>query len=490
MLMHKLRTAALSLLMLAALAAGASYGVLGAFAPTREGEPTNPQVPREGEPPGEPRTSQARQEPRPPDAPRSADARMTVAGRVLDPAGKPVKGAVVDLLARPRSPWVGSSDTFDNPRLLAQARTDADGRFRFDAPRTSSNRFFEVHLLSIAPGYGLGWAELNPDAKDPAAEMRLQPEQVVRTRLVDVTGVPAPGVEVRVMGLSRPGTADRRDSVWVYSRPPEENRTWPQPVKSDDQGRIVLKGIGRGTSVSLRVDDPRFARQDLTLDAGITAAFREKTLALQPARIIDGRVLAADTGQPLPNAVVSATTFVESTTARGYFTAKFRADDKGHFVMNPIAGESYTLGAFPTGGEPYLVPQEEFAIPRGAVKATHDIKLPRGVLIAGKVVEEGTGRPLANSSIQYMPMNYDGRAVLSGWQAIVASDEDGSFRIAVPPGKGHLLVFGPTGDYVLRRDRRDHALQRQAGRDPLPRRRHHPLRGEGRRDRRTRSPRH
>ncbi len=39
--------------------------------------------------------------------------------------------------------------------------------------------------------------------------------------------------------------------------------------------------------------------------------------------------------------------------------------------------------------------------------------------------------------------------MLSGWQAIVASRDDGSFQIAVPPGKGHLLVFGPTGDYVL-----------------------------------------
>jgi hypothetical protein len=70
------------------------------------------------------------------------------------------------------------------------------------------------------------------------------------------------------------------------------------------------------------------------------------------------------------------------------------------------------------------------------------------VLIRGRVTEEKTNRPLAASSIQFIPV-HGGDDVLSGWQAIVASQDDGSFQIAVPAGKGHLLVFGPTGDYVL-----------------------------------------
>jgi hypothetical protein len=116
--------------------------------------------------------------------------------------------------------------------------------------------------------------------------------------------------------------------------------------------------------------------------------------------------------------------------------------------MNPIAGESYILGAFPTGGEPYLIQQDELKWVKGAVKADHDIKLPRGVLLRGKVTEEGTGRILAGASVQFIPVR-GADNVLSGWQAIVASDDDGTYRIAVPPGKGHLLIFGPTADFVL-----------------------------------------
>ncbi len=77
---------------------------------------------------------------------------MTVAGRVLDPDGKPVQGAVVDLVARRRSPRVGTSDEGDDHALLGQGRTDGEGRYRLDAPRTASTRVFEVHAVAAARG--------------------------------------------------------------------------------------------------------------------------------------------------------------------------------------------------------------------------------------------------------------------------------------------------------------------------------------------------
>jgi RNA polymerase sigma factor (sigma-70 family) len=381
---------------------------------------------------------------------RPAPGRMIAVGHVLDPDGKPVTGAVVELVAQSRSPWVGASEEIfgSEHALLGQGQSDGDGRFRLDALRMGATRVFQVYALAAAPGYGLGWAKLNPDAEQAAADIRLLPEQPIRARLVDVTGAPANRVEVRVRNIARLNDQGPRASIWLWNNPPRGTRTWPRPVTTDDQGRIALTGIVRGDRVRLDVRDLRYARQDLLIDSSTAAPSGEITLALESARIIEGRVLAADTGRPIPNAVVSAETQVMNEHASGFFTAKFRADAQGRFIMNPPVGESYTLGAFATGGEPYLVPQERLEWTKGAVKAAHDIKLPRGVLIRGKVTELGTGRPLPASSIQYIPAEVQGD-LLWGWQATVASRDDGSFRIAVAPGKGNVLIFGPTGDYVL-----------------------------------------
>ncbi len=417
MLIHKLKFIALTLMTLGAIATGA--GIVGGALAMKD-EPQKPLA--APEPSNNPKSKIQN--------PKSG--RMFVAGRVLDPDGKPVKGAAVNLVASPRKPWVAASEGEDTFTVLGQGETDGDGRYRLEVARTSSARCLGLAALGSASGFGSGMAELNPDADQPAAEIRLQPEQVVRVRLVELSGMPAVGVEVRA------------------HRMPSEVRAWPRPAKTDDQGRLLLSGIGRDAPISLLVRDPRYAREDLYIPPASQAAPRDKetTLALEPARIIEGRVLAADTGKPIPNAVVSATTRVQNEHANGFFTAKFRADAEGRFTMNPIAGESYTLGAFPTGGEPYLIQQDELKWVKGAVKANHDIKLPRGVSIRGKVTEKGSGRPLAESSIQFIPAGGD-RTVLSGWQAIVASRDDGSFQLAVPPGKGHLLIFGPTPDYVL-----------------------------------------
>jgi hypothetical protein len=369
---------------------------------------------------------------------------MTVVGRVLGPDGKPVKDAVVDVLEASRLMWDRPDDgTLIESIVVGQCRTDGDGRFRCEVSRAASLRVDGVTAIAAAPGFGFGGASLDDDDERPEAEIKLQSEQVVRARLVDIAGAPAKGVEVRVMNVLPPD----EDDGPANDEPPQGTRAWPGPFRTDDQGRVALRGIGRGFNVQLDVRDLRYARQLLSIKWNEEAPGREVTLTLEPAKLIEGRVLAADTGRPIPGAVVLADAFRDGDPNYVVLTARSRTDDQGRFLINPFPGASYSLRAFPTGGEPYLIPEDEIQWPKGAVRTTYDIRLPRGVSIRGRVTERGSDRPLAGSSIQYIPAR-DRNDVLSGSRALVASRTDGSFQIVVPAGKGHLLICGPSNDYV------------------------------------------
>ena len=77
---------------------------------------------------------------------------------------------------------------------LADGRADGSGRFRIDAPGTSSTRHNYFGAVAMAPGYGIGWVTLDPDDDQPAAEISLRPEQVIQGRLFNVQGRPVPDV--------------------------------------------------------------------------------------------------------------------------------------------------------------------------------------------------------------------------------------------------------------------------------------------------------
>ena len=365
-------------------------------------------------------------------SPSPAPGRMFVVGRVLDPTGKPVNGATVELLGRARvvvtrGAWSGSEV------LLGRGKTDADGRFRIDAVRTSSVRYFFVHALVKAQV--LAWADINPDAQQPEAEIRLQPAQVIHGKLVDVNGQPAAGVELRSSHFGRVNNVGQGVDLVLEGTRPEGLNAWPEPIKTDDQGRFVFKGLGRGLYANLAVDDHRYAQQLLRIAADDRGPLQEVTLSLQPPKTIEGRVVTEDTGLPLPGTVITVD------------VSRVSADADGRFRANASVGDRSSVNAYPPADQPYLVARAAVEWTKGLVKKQLDIKLSRGVVIRGKVTEQGTGSPLSGSSIMFVPVN--GSAdVESKWDAIVPSADDGSFRIVVPPGKGHLLVFGPTGDFV------------------------------------------
>jgi hypothetical protein len=364
--------------------------------------------------------------------------RMFVTGRVLDPSGNELAGVPIEIIGRPREPWVHSIVDIERHRVLGHGLSTAGGRFSLEASRTSFTRFFEVYALAAAPGFGLGWAELNANAGAPTVEIRLRVEQVIRGKLFDVNGQPAPKVKLEIWSVGRPTKIGMFDGINIGSAHlPDALRNWPRPVTTDDQGRFTLAGIGRDVMVGISVRDGRFAGESFSIQTDNHDGAKEFSQTLQPATIIAGQVLAADTGEPVPRAVISLSS-----------SEHVRADEHGHYTTNVHPATHYRAEVFPPEGTPYLAIEQDVSCPKGTVNKTQDVKLPRGVLLRGKVSERGSGRPVAGASVQWLAARSKA-GVIEGWQAVVLTKEDGSYQIVVPPGKGHLFVYGPNSDYVL-----------------------------------------
>jgi RNA polymerase sigma factor (sigma-70 family) len=436
MVIHKVKAISLTLLLLGAFATSAGYL-------TRS-------LARNNDPPRSAAVT-------PDDAnPKPAAGRMFVVGRVLDPRGKAVPRASVMAAARIKLS-VGSVGLRRlAATMIGHVDADGSGRFRLDAPRTSSSRNDEFMAIALAPGYGAGWVKIDPDADQPVADISLEPEQVIEGRLFDVQGRPAQGVVVSVCRIhrdlvrdpGRPFDGSRRpDGPMFWWDRVTDLPAWPKPATTDSNGLFTIHGVGRGLRARMSVIDPRFASQMIDVETDDAPGAKLLKTVLQPAKIFTGRVTYADTGKPVPHAQLQVMASGEGQL--GNRPTEFRTEADGRFRVNPSPGDRFTIRATPPAGQLYLTASKRVDWPKGAVEQSLDLALPRGVTIHGKVIEEGSAHPVSGALVDFRSQMRAGKASDDGFSE-ASTAEDGSFALAAPPGAGHLAVQAPNEDYVLR----------------------------------------
>jgi hypothetical protein len=399
----------------------------------------------------------AAQEPPPGEAPGSeAPGQSTVAGRLIGPADQAIPGGRVAVLLHeyrrsesPEGTWFPAGLSITT-RVWMLGQADAEGRFQLAGPRTSASLPpAGASLVVAAPGFGIVHKTLDHAAARHEVTIALEPERFVRGRLIDLQGQPAAGVKVHLL---RPDPAFA--ALW-YDRSLEGLLPfWPRPATTDDKGRFLVRGLGRA-KVTLDARHPRLAPQHLDVQTLSPEETREVTLSLAPARVLRGRVTYADSRKPAPDTrvlVISA----KDEFGMGYQKVEGRADHNGRFALPVFPGEFLAVIAHLPPGTPYLVLRE--VTPWAAVaRQEAGFRLVRGTLVRGTVTEQPSGKPIAGARVQYRARENNNpfyrRKVRGGDMEeyllqTAVSRADGKFTLAVPPGPGHLLVLGPTLDYV------------------------------------------
>jgi RNA polymerase sigma factor (sigma-70 family) len=388
-----------------------------------------------------------------------------LAGRVLDPEGKPLADAKVWLIV----PWV---------KALEVTRSDADGNFRLPADIKDTDKLSEnewvIRLVATHERFGLALPAIRPGND---IELRMVKDDMrIRGRVLDLQGKPIAGVTISPQRVqaSAGESLDRwldtlkaaEDQVNVITDREMRRKIAPTPfltpVTTDEQGRFTLNGLGRERLVELRVSGPTIATSEIWVMTRAGADIRVENdpgnaklgyklyhgamfdFAAVPTQPFEGIVSDRESGKPIPKAVVRSEYPIRIETV---------SDADGKYTLRGLGPGEHRLVVTPPAGELNLPLEMAGGRANNHQPVRLDFALSRGVWIEGTVTDARTKRPVAGASIYYTPLADGAVATVAGdplafEEPAGRTDADGKFRVVGVPGPGGIAVHAPGGPYV------------------------------------------
>jgi RNA polymerase sigma factor (sigma-70 family) len=382
---------------------------------------------------------------------------LELAGRVLDPDGRPVAGSRL---------YVTGSKRSDHRPL---ATTDAAGQFRLTMKPAEVGT--DGRLLAGAEGHAPDWVDLSRCGPGEVV-LRLRKDDVPLTgRVINLEGQPVAGATLEVARLGKQEQGEdlkswidhnveqRRRNVWVNERGlltvALSALGQPLSATTGPDGRFRLSGAGRDRVLSVRVRGKgvehkyfwAVTRPDAPKDGYIrTREFSyglygpEVTVLVAPSRPIQGTVRDRVTGKPVAGVLVEE---VNNNHVQAF------TDAKGQYRLEGVPKRpSYSLTAAGKKGIPYFDCHiRRVTDTAGFDPLTVDFQIDRGLEITGRIRETGTGKPV-RGEVHYSPMyrnprlkDYpslsEGGVIISNWGKV---QPDGTFTVLAIPGPGALAV--------------------------------------------------
>jgi RNA polymerase sigma factor (sigma-70 family) len=377
-------------------------------------------------------------------------------GRVLRQDGTVVPGAQIVVLAR--SPFESGIRGLRD-HAVGMTSSDDQGFFHLSVPHVPN--WFQDHLVTFqisTPEHEILTRSIRMiSGQNHQIIATIEPSIPLSGRLIDSKRKPIENVKVEPIRI---GSAVNETPLNEQGDDPLPN--WPESVSTDNNGRFTLPGLGGISNVWLRVHDPRYALDavridDLPRDAG------EVVWKLEHASPLEIEVRTEPDNQLLPFArltIVNSSPrshvyFCETERARtvayqtdvGEFDAY--ADGNGKFCVGQALGQKIEVLIHPSDhSDGFVGVRRVIAAPNSTKSRKLSVSLPKGVWIHGRIHQEETGLPIPDATVQWSRPHSKlpdwKNEILVGRDAMVRTERDGSFRIAVLPEICELRVYGPT----------------------------------------------
>jgi len=367
---------------------------------------------------------------------------LSLRGVVKDEEGRPLAGAEVTLsTARTiRASRGGVQMSFIGPGSQVRRETGVDGRFELRGLKAG-----EYELAARRPGFSR--ASLDPvhvaEARTAElVELVLKPGATISGVLRDRTGVGASGWYVSARGASQGG-----GPAFGAGAIRSEEPTGPDGV-------FFLDGLTAGEAYELQVMGtaglgPR--------KAGVVAPAEGLELTVTGTGQIRGRVVDGDGGRAIPDFqlryqpdVQGGMRFVmRMGPGRGrgpYEKQSFHAED-GSFVLEDVPAGRWAVEAFAPGYQAGSA--SGVVVGEGEAAEGVEVRLSRGGVVSGRVLESRTGRPILDAAVRAELSGGEQRTSMvriggEGGDNETATDAEGRYEIVgLAPGTWSVTASHP-----------------------------------------------
>ncbi len=409
---------------------------------------------------------------------REAAKTVEIQGCVLDPDGKPKAGAELLLLSH------GS-----NGKVTQLGVSAADGCFTALIPQVKKE--LSPALIAQADGAGMGFIDLRKWKAGKSVELRLVKDREIRGRIVNTEGKPVVGARLTVENVGI-GDNESMDSFLTQWKKKFYGAALPpggiqlmSPLDSghqkgalfaattDTEGRFAFRGLGEERFVWLHLSGGGVAVKNLWIvnrggfdPKPYNQAARDRvpkgmelrsssemlrgpdlSVIAEAEKVIRGTVKDADSGKGRPNVVVH----LSHAGGRGVeVPLQSTTDAEGRYeIRGAHKAQSYTLQVAEDATLGYMPSRLEAADTPGYQPVLTDIRVKKGVIITGRIIERTTGKPVrgfVESAVLVgnpFAKDYPPFDLMSGWFRLRDTDADGDFRVVAIPGPV-LLMGGPS----------------------------------------------
>jgi protocatechuate 3,4-dioxygenase beta subunit len=377
-----------------------------------------------------------------------------VSGRVTL-KGEPASGLIVALDPR-QMPG-------QNPRL--RSKTDANGVYRIT--RVPAGQYF---INVLAPGFFI--PKESPERMGKAISISdgeiieninfaLKPGSAITGRVTDANGHPFIGESLHLYKINEQGKPIHFYSSELLMSSTDDRGDYR--IYGLEAGRYLVWVGGGGSGGSSKTSSNRsYYPQTFHPDAmeiskakvieldeggeatGIDISVGEAKKTFQ----ILGRVIDADSGQPLPGLEIQLGTYRPDGSGVGGWRTGELSGPRGEFRLNGVIPGKYAAFTASRVNAEYYSDPAPFEVIDGNVSGV-EIKAKRGAAISGIVTVEGTKDPAVLAKLPQIELEAFIRSnQIRSHSVSTRVNMDGSFRLSgLPPGKARILLTTKGREY-------------------------------------------